>query len=130
MYKSLVDRAVYTRIPITGRRITLCGSSRFPEAFEYWNAQLTLAGNIVYSIALMPHHANISGELSQSEKELLDDVHLKKIDNSDAIFVVDIGGYTGESTQREIAYAIGRGKEVYRLSEFTVSGFEPTRQYA
>ena len=130
MNNSLIDRAVYTRIPFTGRRITLCGSSRFPEAFEYWNAQLTLAGNIVYSIALLPHHSNVRGELTVAEKERLDAIHLRKIDNSDAIFVVDVGGYLGESTRREIDYALQHGKQVYRLSEFTVSKFEPARRCA
>lgn len=130
MNQVLIDRAVYQKIPFTGKRITLCGSTQFPEAFEYWNAQLTLAGNIVYSVAIMPHHANICGELRDDEKAKLDQVHLKKIDNSDAIFVVDVGGYIGDSTRREIEYAKLGGKEVYLLSEFSVLSFGPTRAYA
>jgi len=115
MNRTLIDRAVYEKIPFRDKRITLCGSTQFPEAFEYWNAQLTLAGNIVYSVAIMPHHANIRGELREDEKAKLDAVHLKKIDNSDAIFIVDIGGYIGDSTRSEIRYAEKTGKEIYRL---------------
>lgn len=123
----MIDRAVYTRIPIQGRKITLCGSTRFPEAFEYWNTQLTLAGNVVYSVAVMPHHANVEGFLTSAEKDTLDKVHLRKIENSDAIFVVDIGGYIGESTGREIDFARQLGKDIFRLSEFTVSPVQLSR---
>ena len=117
----VIDRAVYSRIEVTGKRITLCGSTRFPEAFEYWNTQLTLAGNIVYSVALMPHHANVEGILTIEEKSMLDRIHLRKIDNSDMIFVMDVGGYIGESTRREIEYAKAHNKKVLLLSRFTVS---------
>jgi len=130
MNERLIDRSVYQRIPFTGKRMTLCGSTQFPEAFEYWNAQLTLSGNIVYSVAIMPHHANMRGELSPEEKNKLDEVHLKKIDNSDAIFVVNVGGYIGDSTRREIEYARNQGKEIYLLSECSVVSFEPTRAMA
>jgi hypothetical protein len=118
--RAMIDRAVYPRIPLKGLKLTLCGSTRFPEAFEYWNAQLTLAGNIVYSVALMPRHSNLKGLLTEQEKQQLDEIHLRKIDNSDAIFVIDVGGYLGQSTKGEIEYALSNGKGVYKLSEFTV----------
>ena len=126
----MIDRQVYQRLKIRDSRITLCGSTRFPEAFEYWNTQLTLAGNVVYSVAVIAHHSNVEGVLTSEEKRVLDDVHLKKIENSDAIFVVDVGGYIGESTFREIDHAESLGKVVYRLSEFTISDVKLDRLVA
>jgi len=50
--------------------------------------------------------------LTYREKELLDKIHLRKIDLSDEIFVLNVGGYIGESTEREINYARRMGKKV------------------
>ena len=48
-------------------------------------------------------------------KEMLDDMHKRKIDMADAIFVVNVDGYIGESTKSEIEYAKEHGKEVFYL---------------
>ena len=48
-------------------------------------------------------------------KEMLDDMHLRKIDMADEIFVINVDGYIGESTRREIAYAVKTGKKVNYL---------------
>lgn len=42
---------------------------------------------------------------------MLDDMHKRKIDMADEIYVINVGGYIGESTRSEIEYAknIGRG---------------------
>ena len=48
---------------------------------------------------------------------MLDDMHLRKIDLADEIFVINVGGYIGESTRREIAYAEKTGKKVRYLEE-------------
>lgn len=94
-------------------RITLCGSTKFKAAFEKWNRRLSLEGHSVYSVAFFGH----AGErLTAEQKTALDAVHLRKIDNSDVVFVLDVGGYLGESTRREIAYAESEGKEVRYLS--------------
>ena len=50
-------------------------------------------------------------------KEMLDDMHLRKIDLADEIFVINFGGYIGESTRSEIAYAEKTGKKVRYLEE-------------
>jgi hypothetical protein len=96
-------------------RITLCGSTRFKKAFAEWNARLTLEGNVVYSVAMWSHGARI--DPTEEQKKLLDEVHLAKIDNSDEVFVLDVGGYIGESTRREIAHAEKTGKAVRYLSK-------------
>ena len=49
----------------------------------------------------------------------------RKIDLADAIFVVDPGGYIGESTTREIEYARSAGKPVVRLSQIDDGGADP-----
>lgn len=96
----------------------ICGSTRFHDEMADANRQLTLAGAIVVAPAVFQHAGDT---ITDSQKEHLDNLHLRKIDLSDAVFVVDPGGYVGESTSREIAYARSHGKPVFRLSALDVS---------
>lgn len=99
------------------RIITLCGSTRFKEHYIASEKHLTLKGNIVISVGLFGH----SGDPEVYEggnKEMLDDMHLRKIDLADEIFVINPGGYIGESTRNEISYAVKTGKIVKYL-EYT-----------
>ena len=48
-------------------------------------------------------------------KEMLDDMHKRKIDMADEIFVINVNGYIGSSTKSEIEYAIKTGKKVNYL---------------
>ena len=91
--------------------ITLCGSTKFKE--EYLNAQkqLTLEGNIVISVGLFGHRGD-NEVWSEGTKAMLDDMHKRKIDMADEIFVINVGGYIGESTRSEIEYAKSTGKGV------------------
>lgn len=98
------------------KRITLCGSTKFKREFEAINKQLSLEGNIVYSVAFFGHADNIP--LSIEQKTTLDKVHKSKIDNSDGIFVIDVDDYIGESTRSEIEYAESTGKFIKYLSQF------------
>lgn len=93
-------------------RITICGSTRFKKEYELWNRRLTLAGFIVYSVSGFGHSGD---SFTTEEKERLDQVHLAKIDNSHAIVVLNVGGYIGDSTRREIEHATATGKDVYYL---------------
>ena len=89
--------------------ITLCGSTRFKEQFLEAQKRLALEGCIVLSVGLFGHSGD--EEVWQpGMKEMLDDMHLQKIDMSDGIYVINVGGYIGESTGREIAYAEKSGK--------------------
>ena len=101
--------------------ITLCGSTRFKNEFMEVQKRLTLEGNIVISVGLFGHSGDSEvwdgmdeGTLSKT-KEMLDDMHKRKIDMADSIFVINVGGYIGESTRSEIEYACGLGKEVQYL---------------
>lgn len=98
------------------KRLTLCGSTKFKKAFEVINKQLSLEGHVVYSVAFYAHADN--DPLKPEQKMKLDEVHCRKIDNSDGIFVIDLDGYIGESTRNEIAYAQQTGKFIAYLSNF------------
>lgn len=97
-------------------KITLCGSTKFKKAFELLNKQLSLEGNVVYSVALFAHADN--EPLTPEQKIKLDEVHKRKIDNSDGVFVIDVDGYIGASTRSEIEYAESTGKFVAYLSSY------------
>lgn len=109
-------------IPLDRPRIvTLCGSTRFAEAFAEANYRLTLAGKIVLSVGFYMHAVgNRHGEsvgATPEQKLALDDLHKRKIEISDEIFVLNVGGYIGESTRREIDHAKQLGKPVYYLED-------------
>ena len=101
---------------MTGRYkvITLCGSTRFRDEFISEQKRLTLEGNIVISVGLFGHSGD-NEALSENIKRMLDDMHLRKIDMADEIFVINPGGYIGESTRREIEYATRNDKTVKYL---------------
>lgn len=98
------------------KKITLCGSTKFKQAFEIINKQLSLEGYVVYSVAFFAHADDV--ELTSDQKEMLDNVHKQKIENSDAILVINIDGYIGDSTRNEIEYAQSLNKTVKYLSDF------------
>lgn len=99
-------------------KIALCGSTKFKEQFEEANKFLTKQGNLVYTVGWFGHRDE--DKPTEDEKILLDLVHLQKIIESDAIFVIDVDGYIGESTKREIMWAKLLNKNVYYWSEETL----------
>lgn len=90
------------------------------DQFEQLNELLTLEGNVVFSVAAKAHEG--ASRVSQEQKALLDRVHLEKIRLSDEIFVINIGGYIGPSTRREIEFAQRLGKIVRYLEPAPGSG--------
>ena len=94
--------------------ITLCGSTRFKDAFIEAQKRLTLEGNIVISVGLFGHSGD-SEVWAEGTKEMLDDMHKRKIDLADEIYVINVGGYIGTSTKSEIEYAIATKKPVSYL---------------
>jgi hypothetical protein len=96
--------------------ITLCGSTRFRDEFIAEQKRLTLEGNIVISVGLFGHSGD-NEVWTESTKPMLDDMHKRKIDLSDEIFVINPGGYIGSSTQSEIEYAHTTGKPVDYLTD-------------
>lgn len=94
--------------------VTLCGSTRFKDEFYNVARNFTIKGWIV----LMPHVFGHSGDtISPDKKEMLDDLHKRKIDMSEYIYVINPGGYIGESTKSEIEYALKHNKDVMYMDE-------------
>ena len=100
----------------TYKVITLCGSTRFKEQFMEAQKRLTLEGNIVISVGLFGHSGD-NEVWTEGTKTMLDDMHKRKIDMADEIFVINVGGYIGESTRSEIAYAESKGIGVKYLEQ-------------
>ena len=102
--------------------VTLCGSTRFKDEFMQAQKELTLKGMIVISVGLFGHSGDEvwdgmdEGTLSKTKK-MLDDMHKRKIDMADYIYVINVGGYIGESTKSERDYA--------ELHDKTVKYLEP-----
>ena len=99
--------------------ITLCGSTKFKEDFLREQKRLSLEGNIVISVGMFRHSGD-SEVWNEGVKEMLDDMHKRKIDMADEIYVINKGGYIGESTKSEIEYAIKNNKKVSYMEQLEV----------
>ena len=101
--------------------VTLCGSTKFKDQFMQVQKELTLKGYIVISVGIFGHSGdnevweNMDEGTLTKTKEMLDDMHKRKIDMADEIFVINVNGYIGESTKSEIQYALNKGKKVNYL---------------
>lgn len=107
--------------------ICLCGSTKYKILFEEWNKNLTLQGNIVLSVGLFGKTKNDTGKennfsITDKQKIMLDELHKRKIDLSDEIFVINKNGYIGESTRSEIEYAKKHNKIVSYLEKELSNG--------
>jgi len=96
--------------------VCLCGSTRFGEAFRQANLHETLCGRIVLSIGCAGKSDaelfDTGGANWDETKAMLDKLHLDKIALADEVLILNVGGYIGESTGRELAYARKLGKKV------------------
>jgi len=95
--------------------VCLCGSTKFADAFQEANKQLTLEGKIVLSVGFFAHAKK--EYVSEEGKRMLDALHKRKIDIADEVFVLNVGGYIGDSTRSEIEYANSHGVNVAYLEE-------------
>ena len=94
--------------------ITLCGSIKFKNEFMKVQEELTLDGNVVFTPNFFN---NLKGEINAETKKMLDEMHRQKIDMSNEIYVINCGGYIGESTKSEIEYAKANGKKISYLED-------------
>ncbi len=95
--------------------ICLCGSTRFTSEMMVVSWEFSKQGFIVLSWNALPDgyfKDGMNGAESEGVKEQIDELHKRKIDLSDDVFVLNIGGYIGESTRSEIDYAILHDKPV------------------
>lgn len=96
--------------------VCLCGSGRFKQAFEDAEYNETLKGNIVLTIGCNTKDIARSAELAH-HKPMLDELHLRKIDLANQVLILDVDGYIGESTRKEIEYAEMKGRLIRYLSK-------------
>jgi ACT domain-containing protein len=96
--------------------ITVCGSLKFEQEMKYYAEKLELEGNCVLSV-IYPTKNN--EDYTKDEIRILGIGHIKRIDISDAIFVVNKNGYIGEAVRNEIEYAKKRNKEIIYLESIT-----------
>ncbi len=85
--------------------VCLCGSMGFFKEFRAAETRETKSGNAVFSMV-------DCGEVTPEFHEILDAVHRRKIESSDEILVLNVGGYIGKSTKSEIQYAAALGKRI------------------
>jgi len=90
------------------KTLTICGSMRFAD--EMKKIAWDLEYNQGYCVIQLVY--NDGAEISEEGKMRLDAAHMRKIEMSDGIYVVNIGGYIGESVRNEIALAESLGKEI------------------
>lgn len=83
------------------------------------NFRETMAGKIVLSVGFFMHRSgDAHGEtigITPDDKAMLDELHLRKIDLADEVFIINVNGYIGQSTRRELEYAYQRGKVILWL---------------
>ncbi|MBM7438562.1 hypothetical protein [Streptomyces sp. HB132] len=94
--------------------VCICGSTRFVDEMSAANRDLTFTGVIVVAPGVFPRAGDHEADeaITVEQKTALGALHLRKIDLADRVLVVNPGGYVGESTSREIAYARATGKPV------------------
>jgi len=91
------------------KTITLCGSLKFQKEMMIVAEELALDGNCILT-PTYPVMKNI--EIKEEQFEKLKEAHFKRIELSDAILVVNVNNYIGNSTNLEINYAKKLGKEI------------------
>lgn len=100
--------------------ITLCGSGRFPHAYQMQMLDLSLRGYVVLGVGMDKKADDFLGPISEDQKMSLDELHLRKIDMSDAIMVLNVEGYVGKTVEEEIIYAAQHDKEIRWLEPFVL----------
>lgn len=108
-----IRQTIKDLLPIKPKIVCLCGSTRFMKQFHEQNERLTLEGKIVLTVGV-----NVFSDktiaISDKKKEL-DELHKRKIDLADEVFIINVGGYIGESTKSEINYAYQNQKPITYL---------------
>lgn len=93
-------------------KVCLCGSTKFKDKFIEVARDLTLKGYIVTMPMVFVHSGD---EVSEWDKQFLDEVHKAKIAECDLVYVINCNKYIGNSTKSEIEWAIQLGKKIEYL---------------
>ncbi|MBO5606458.1 MAG: hypothetical protein J5930_01030 [Treponema sp.] len=95
--------------------VTICGSMKFENEMKRIAFQLETR----YKMCVLQCVYNEDDkDLSDDEIEFLNSSHFKKIEISDAVYIVNINEYIGEQVKKEMAYAKKSGKEVILHTDF------------
>lgn len=98
--------------------VCLCGSTRFMDVFFSAGRGFTLEGWIVLTVGVCKHVKQHGAEaISQDCADMLDELHLRKIDLADMVYVLNVEEYIGNSTRKEIEYAEKLRKDIRYLEE-------------
>lgn len=92
--------------------VTICGSMKYKEKMMEIAKELEIKKKYVVIQCVYSND-----RFSEDEQQILADLHYNKIEISDAIYVVNVDGYIGNSTAKEIEYAKKLGKEVMYLED-------------
>jgi hypothetical protein len=124
-YALRVQRGEIKLPPPRPKIVCLCGSTRFTDQMLEKQWELTKQGIIVVTWCALPEsyfqrtraRDALNGDLAhigdkENVKAQVDELHKRKIDLADEVFVLNVGGYVGDSTRSEIDYAIAHGKPV------------------
>jgi hypothetical protein len=105
--------------------VVLCGSTRFKATWRHYEKSLTHDGFIVLSVGDLGTHEGVNEPIDPALKERLDELHKRKIDMADRVFVLNVDGYIGQSTRSEIEYAEWFEKPIdYLVSPARALGIE------
>lgn len=94
-------------------KVCLCGSTKFKDKFFEVARDLTLKGCIVTMPMVFVHSGDEN--ISEIQKQYLDEVHKAKIAEADLIYIINVDGYIGNSTRSEINWATQLGKKIEYL---------------
>lgn len=97
------------------KTVTMCGSMKFEKEMQRiaYLLETKHAFNVLQCVYNMDNL-----DISEQERAALANAHIRKIELSDAIYVMDIQGYVGSQTLKEIEFAKSKGKEVIFHSEY------------
>ena len=90
--------------------VTICGSMRFKDKMMEVAKELEIKNKYIVIQCVYT-----TDKFSEEEQQILADLHYKKIEISDAIYVVNVNVYIGNSTSKEIEQAKKLGKEIMYL---------------
>ena len=98
---------------IKNKLFVLVGSLKFWDKIQEMYEKLELSGYAV--IGITPHIK--AEDYTDEEADLLDELQMSKIEKADGIFVINVNGYIGYSTRKEIEFAKSRNKEILYLEQ-------------
>lgn len=111
--KPVVTEKVEAEKPI--KVVTICGSTRFKDDIQRARERETLNGHMVLGPDVFLHEESEDippGWTIRVDREMLEELHLAKINVCDEVLVVNPNGYIGESTARQIMHARDIGRPV------------------